>query len=143
MPLGNIIEINLGYYAIGDTFCQDVTVRNSDDNKSGDIATNVQTIITLPPGLTFQGTASAVPQGTFSEATGIWKIGSLLPCQEVTGTFCFEVTDDCPSPYEIQITSSSDACDCNLQYPQQCIVAEGSSCCDIGTCIPSLFIYLF
>ena len=129
---------NLGLFTIGDTFCIDIDniaipgVRN---NGPG-IAQNVRVTLTIPAGIELVVDGSTVSKGIFSDITGIWSVGSLIKNEVATGSFCFEVIDDCDSPFIIEFNVDSDACECTISNNSFTVVASGISCCAMNNCRP-------
>jgi hypothetical protein len=128
------IHQNIKFYANGDVECILLSGEYAVRNNGPGIASNVVLTITLPAGLSFATGMSAVDRGSFDEGTGEWTIGSMIAAETVDASFCFEITDDCLGPYQVNMEVTSDECECVFSNNTICYILEGTSCCDLADC---------
>jgi len=129
---------NIGFFTSMDVFniYLDGILYPSLRNLGPGIATGVELTVTMSTGLMFNPGASTVPRGTFNEGTGVWSLGSVLAGESLTPEFSFKIQDDCPGEeFVVTFTVSSNACDCNFENNEFEITIEGTSCCEINSCI--------
>lgn len=125
-------EVYIGDYEVGTTILIPVNfVKNSGDN----IATGVEVEVDYPATLSYNSGSTALDQGSYSDVTKIWSIGSLLSNQSVAAVFAFDVVDDCHDSYTITFTvSTQSGCDSCLNDNELCVTTVGSSCCLSSGC---------
>lgn len=125
-------EVYIGDYEVGTTILIPVDfVKNSGSN----IATGVEVEVDYPATLSYNSGSTALDQGSYSDITKIWSIGSLLQAQSVAAVFAFDIVDDCESSYTITFTvSTQSGCDSCLNDNELCVTTTGSSCCLSAGC---------
>lgn len=95
-------------------------------------AINAKIKVTIPVGLSYS--SSVVSKGTYNTSTQEWRIATINPGEEITGTFSFLVTDAAQEPFTVTFSylnpplSDGDTDDNVLN-----VVISGVSCHDIVT----------